>query len=429
MNTQDERVRQLEDVHLLDYAVVLARHSRKIVYTTLIVGLLTLLVVFLLPKKYTATARIVPPQQNLTLSAQITEGLGGAMIPGRAAFGALSGFAESLLGLKSPGDFYLGLLQSETISDRIIARFDLRKEFKATYIEDARSELEKIAKFRSTRHGLIAVEVTHREPAKAAAIANAYLEELANLLREMADQEASERLTFLERERREAGLRLAKAEEELRQFSEKNIVLLPDAQTRSMLEYIASLKAAIDFREVELQVYKQWATPFNFQVQQVETELKALREKLRQAEGPESSPGDASQVMIAVSKLPTLGLEYLRLYREVRYQEGLYRVFSKLAEIARLDHARDALVLQVVDHAKPPEKKSYPKRLVILLIVTGATFLIMILSAFIFEHFSAFPQSPEDRDRRQRFQAALEPWRQDLRRLTGRGGGQPPSGL
>lgn len=429
MNTQDEKVRQLEEVHLLDYVVVLAKHSRKIVYTTLIVSLITLVVVFLLPKKYTATARIVPPQQNLTLSAQIMEGLGGAMIPGRAAFGALSGFAESLLGLKSPGDFFVGLLQSETISDRIIERFDLRKEFRVTYIEEAREKLDKIAKFRSTRHGLIAVEVTHQQPAKAAEIANAYLEELANLLRDMAAQEASERLALLERERREAGLRLAKAEEELRQFSEKNTVLLPDVQTRGMLEYIANLKAAIDFREVELQVYRQWATPLNFQVQQVEAELKALREKLRQAETPGNGPEAASQVMIAVSKMPALGLEYLRLYREVKYQEGLLRVFTKLAEIARLDHARDALVLQVVDRARLPEKKSSPKRLLILMGVTGATFLIMILAAFIIEHFSGSPRFPEDQERWQRLQASLELWRQDLRRLTGRGASGPPSGL
>lgn len=419
MNTQDEKVRQLEEVHLLDYVIVLAKHSRKIIYTTLIVSLITLVVVFLLPKEYTATARIVPPQQNLTLSAQIMEGLGGAMIPGRAAFGALGGFAESLLGLKSPGDFFVGLLQSETISDRIIKRFDLRNEFRVTYIEEARAKLENLAKFRTTKYGLITVEVTHRQPDKAAAMANAFVEELANLLRDMAVQEASERLTMLDRERQAAVVRLAKAEEDLRQFSEKNSVLFPDAQARGMLEYIANLKAAVDFREVELQVQKQWATPFNFQVQQLEAELKALREKLRQAETPGNGPEGASQVMIAVSKMPALGLEYLRLYREVKYQEGLYRVYTKLAEIARLDHARDALVLQVVDRAKAPEKKSRPKRLLILMMVTGFTFIFMVVYVFVWEHFRG-PQSPDDRDRWQRLQAALDPWRQDLRRLSGR---------
>jgi capsule polysaccharide export protein KpsE/RkpR len=426
MNTQDEKVRQLEEVHLLDYAIVLAKHSRKIIYTTFVVGLITLVAVFLFPKKYTAVARIVPPQQNLTLSGQIMEGLGGAMIPGRAAFGTLGGFTESLLGLKTPGDFFVGLLQSDTIFDRIIARFDLRQEFEARYIEEARAQLENIAKFRATKYGLITVEVTHRSPARAAEMANAFLEELSRLLRDMADQEASERLAFLDQERREASARLAKAEEDLRQFSEKNSVLLPDAQTRGMLEYIAGLKAAIDYREVELQVYKQWATPFNFQVQQVEAELKALKEKLRQAEGPGGGPEALSQVMIAVGRMPALGLEYLRLYREVKYQEGLYRVFAKLTEIARLDHARDALVLQVVDRATAPERKSSPKRLLILLVVTGSTFLLMVAATFLLEHFRNVPRSPEDLDRAQRLRAALEPWRRDLRRLTGRGARRPP---
>lgn len=418
MSTQDEKSRQLQEVHLLDYLILLAENSRLIIYTTLAVGLITLVGVFLWPKKYTAVARLIPPQQNLTLSGQLLEGLGGTMVPGRVGLGSLGGFAESLLGLKTPGDFFVGLLQSDTISDRIIERFNLRKEFRVKYIEEARTKLEKVAKIRATKYGLITVEVTHRRPATAAEMANAFLEELARLLREMADQEAAERLAFLERERREASLRLAKAEEELRQFSEKHSVMLPDAQTRGMLEYVAQLKAAIDYREVELQVFRQWATPYNYQVRQLEAELKALQDKLRQAEEPLNGGDNASRVMIAMGKMPALGLEYLRLFREVKYQEGLYRVFAKLAEIARLDHTREALVLQVVDRAKVPEKKSHPKRLLILVIVTSVTFVVMVVYVFVREHFRG-PHSPAERDRLERLKAAWEPWRRDLNRLTG----------
>lgn len=427
-NSQDEKVRQLQEVHLLDYAVVLARHSRKIIYTTLIVSLLTLVAVFLLPKKYTAVARLIPPQQNLTLSGQLLEGLGGTMVPGRGGLGSLGGFAESLLGLKTPGDFFVGLLQSDTISDRIIERFNLREEFGVTFIEDARASLEKMAKIQATKYGLITVEVTHQQPARAAEMANAFLEELSRLLHEMADQEAAERLAFLERERREASVRLAKAEEELRRFRENNSLMLPDAQTRGMLEYVAQLKAAIDSREVELQVFRERATPYNYQVKQLEAELKALQEKLRQAEEPVTGGDNASRVMIAMGKMPSLGLEYLRLFREVKYQEGLYWVFTKLAEIARLDHTRQAMVLQVVDRAKVPEKKSRPKRLLILMMVTGFTFLFMVVYVFVREHFRG-PQSPDERDRLERLKAALEPWREDLRRLTGRRAGSPPPGV
>lgn len=425
MKNQSDLSRKLEEVNLLDYLIVLARHSRMIVYTSLVVSLLTLAVVFLLPKKYTAVARLIPPQQNMTLSSQLLEGLGAAMIPGRMS-GGLGGFAESLLGLKSPGDFYVGLLQCDTISDRIIQRFGLRDLYEADYIEQAREELEKQTSIRTTKYGIIAVEVTDRDPRRAAEMANAYLEELSRLLKEIAAQEATDRLAFLEKERQQAGIRLTKAEEELRLFSEKNSVLLPDVQTRGMLEYIANLRATIDYREVELQVLKQRATPNNYEVMRLEAELAGLKDKLRRAEMQEAGGEVQGHAMIAAGKLPVLGLEYMRLYREAKYQEGLYKLYCKLVELARLDQARETVVLQVVDRALPPERKSKPKRLLTVLVVGFFTFVGLVGYVLVRERFTGGPPSPEDLERAQRLKGALALWRQDFRRLfRKRSGGDP----
>ncbi len=409
----------LEEVNLVDYLVVLARHSRMIAYSTLVVGIITAVVVLIWPKEYTAVARLIPPQQNITLSAQILEGLGASMIPGRA--GGLGGFAESLLGLKSPGEFFVGLLRSDTISDRIIHRFQLRERFRASYVEQAREKLAKKTDIRTTKFGIITIEVTDRDPRRAAEMANAYTEELSRLLKEIAAQETTDRLALLEKERHEAEVRLAKAEEDLRAFSEKNRVLLPDVQTRSVLEYLANLRATIDYREVELQVLKQRATPNNHEVMRLEAELSGLREKLRRAEMQEGTPEGQGHAMIAAGMMPVLGLEYLRLYRETRYQEGLYKLYCKLVEIARLDQAREAVVVQVVDRASPPERKSKPKRVLTVLVVSGFTFLTLTMYILLRERLRTKAVTPEHMERVRSLKAALEPWRQDIRRLLRRG--------
>ena len=123
--------------------------------------------------------------------------------------------------------------------------------------------------------------MTDKDAQRAAEIANAFIEELDKLLQRLAHQEARERQTFLEKERVQAIHNLTKAEETLRTFSEKNSVLQIDTQTRGAIEYIARLRGEIDAKEVQIQVLRQQATPFNYDVVRLETESKGLKEKLR----------------------------------------------------------------------------------------------------------------------------------------------------
>ena len=126
-------------------------------------------------------------------------------------------------------------------------------------------------------------------------------------------------------------LPLPSAEEALRSFSEKTNVLQIDAQTKGMLEYIASLRANIDAKEVEVKVLQQQATPSNFDLIRLETEVRGLKDKLRAAE-TKMDPNCVGDVCLPTSKVPALGLEYLRLFRETKYQDNIYQLYCKLAE-------------------------------------------------------------------------------------------------
>jgi tyrosine-protein kinase Etk/Wzc len=386
---------QDDQVQLLDYLIVLAAYSRMIIFSTLAVMVCFYIVLFILPNKYTAIARLLPPQQNLTLSSQVLNSL-GAMIPGTpngGSFGGAPGMAAGLLGLKTPGDLFVGIMNSNTISDHIIKRFDLRQLYKAKYIEDARKALAKNARISlGNKDGLIVIEVTDNDPKRAAEIANAFVEELDKLLHQLTVQEAESRLAFLERERLQANHHLTAAENALRKFSEQNSVIQIDTQTRGMLEYIARLRAEIDAKEVQIQVLRQQATSFNYDMVRLETEIKGLKDKLLIAE-KQCDPNGVGGVCFPTSNVPGLGLEYIRLYRESKFQEGLYHLYTKLVELARLDIVRDIAVVQVVDEARPPEKKSN-QRLLPTLLAGIATFFTMILVAFGLQYWQNIQKEP-----------------------------------
>ncbi len=418
MEFQNNQIDSPDKIHFLDYLIVVAEHSRKLIFLSFAAMVLTYLILLILPNKYTATARILPPQQKMTLSAQFLNSVGGVGTPGAPISGPLGGgMAASLLGLKSASDLYAGMMTGNTISDRIIERFNLRQLYKEKYIEDARATLRKKALIRADKKdGVISIEVTDKDPKRAAAMANAFTEELDKLLQLLTSQEASARLTFLEKERLQVSRNLEQAENSLRTFSEKNNVLQFDTQTRAVLEYIARLRAEIDAKEVQTQVLRQQATSYNYDVVRLETEVQGLKDKLKTAETQydQVCVGDSC---LTSSKVPSLGLDYLRLYREVKFQDGLYQFYIKMVELARLDNAKDISVVQLMDQALPPEKRSN-KRLPAVILVGLGTFFLMSLVAFTRENWGKLLRSrPESEALRwQRLSNYCQQWWQDARR-------------
>jgi tyrosine-protein kinase Etk/Wzc len=363
--------------HPLDFLILLVKHYRAIIYTSITATVLVYLVLFLLPNTYRATARLLPPQQNLTLSAQLLDTIAGTQLPGNPSSGSLGAMATNFLGLKDPGDLYASIMTGNTISDRIIKRFGLQKLYRKKYLEDARLKLHQVVRITSDRQGIISVAVTDKSPQRAANIANAYIKELQKLLQEMAETEAQTRLAFLEKEHDKANQKLTKAEVALRAFSEKNSVVQIDTQTKTALEYIATLRAAIDSKEVQIKVLREQATPNNYDVIRLETELKGLREKLHGAE-TQHDPSSIGNVSLNTSRVPSLDLQYLQMYRKVKFWDALDQLYSKLEEIARMDLIRNVATIQVIDQGTPPGKRAN-KRLVPALLAGVAVFLLMIL--------------------------------------------------
>jgi uncharacterized protein involved in exopolysaccharide biosynthesis len=365
----------MDGLSLADFVAIVRKYRRLVVAFPLVIGVLTAVVSLLLPPVYTATATILPPQQtqssaSLMLSQALAGGAGG------------NGLLASSLGLRNPNELYVGMLKSRTIADRLIERFELRKQYRKDLLEDARTELEGRTAIRSGKDGIIVIQAQDEDAARAAALANAYVEELDRLTTTVAVTEAARRRLFFERQLQTARAGLAQAEMELKDTQEATGIIRPDEQGRAMFEAIAELRGRAAAKEVELSVMQTFATEQNPAYERLREELAGIRSQLALLERRSGSRSKGS-LFVPAGEVPQLTLEYMRRLRDLKYQETMFELLSKQYEVARLDEAKDASLVQVLDRATQPDRRSWPRRtLMVIVAVAAAAALGMLIALF-----------------------------------------------
>ena len=347
-----------EDVRLVDMIVVLLQEKKLILAVTAAALVLSTAVAFLLPKTYTATSVILPPEEKAS-SANLLLG----------QIGLLGGLSGADLGLKDSQDLFVAMLKSRSIEDGIIDKFDLRKTYGVRFYQDARKKLDSRSKIVGEDEGLISISVSDRDPARAADMANAYVDELRSLNQNLAISEASQRRLFYEQKVDAERDSLSVAELALKQAQEKTGLLQPDAQAKVIIQSVADMRAQVATREVQIQAMRTYATKDNPELVRAEQELAGMRAQLAKMERNSATSG-SGDFDISTRKLPQAELEYLRRARDLKYHEALYEFLGKQLEAARIDEGKQAVVVQVVDKAVTPEKKSGPPRLLIILCTT-----------------------------------------------------------
>ena len=377
---------QEDEISLLDLLIVIAERKRVVLRVTAIFAILAIVISLLLPKRYTATVTLLPPQQNTSMGAALASQLG--------SLGGMAALAGGSLGLKNPNDMYVAMFKSRTVEDAMVQRYGLMKEYHAKYLSDATKAFEGNAIVDgSGKDGLIHISVEDRDPRRAAEIANGYVDQFRDLSQHLAITEASERRLFFEGELEKAKNNLANAEEALAQTEVKTGVIQPDSQARALIESAAALRAQITAREVQIQGIQTYATGENSQLVQAQSELANLRSQLNKLGGSEDGP---NEFMIPKGKVPEAGMEYVRKLRDVKYNETLFDILARQFEVAKLDEAKEGSLIQVVDSAVPPDRRSFPKR---GLIVVGATLAGFFLGIFIalflagWEHLKSDPEA------------------------------------
>ncbi|MDC7700871.1 GumC family protein [Vogesella indigofera] len=350
-NTQQATL-QDDEINLMDIAVALVRQKNWLIGCTVSAGTLALVASLLMTPIFTSTARILPPQQQ---SSGISAALG--------QLGALAGAAGGLAGIKNPNDLYIGMMQSETVVDKLIKQFKLQERYETNTMVATRKALEGVSKINSGKDGLISVSIDDKDPVFAARLANAYVDELKKLTQTLAVTDAAQRRLFYEKQLTQAKDSLADAEVELKKTQEKTGLLQLDNQVAAIISSAAQLKANIAAKEVQLEAMKSFATTQNPDYLQAKEELIGLKGQLSKMEKGKPSEGD---FMVPTGKVPQTGLEYVRKLRDVKYYETMFELLAKQFEMAKLEESRDSSIIQVLDKATPPDWKSKPKRALIV---------------------------------------------------------------
>jgi tyrosine-protein kinase Etk/Wzc len=373
-----------DEISLLDLLQTIVENLRLLVLGPLAVGLIALGYSYSIPPTYTAKTQFLPPQQQQSTAASML-----------ASLGSLGGLAGVAGGIKNPADQFISFMKSVTIQDALIDRFKLQERYEAKTKSDARLALTGSVKAASGKDGLISVEVDDKDPKFAAELANAHVEELGKLLSKLATTEAQQRRLFFEKQLTLAKDKLIQSEIELKATGVSGSAL--KSNPASAVATVAGLQAGVTAQEVKLGAMRGYLAETAPEFKQALSELANLKAQLARQE--KDTP--------AKSNITVQG-DYVSKYREFKYNETLFELFAKQFEIAKVDESREGAVIQVLDAAQPPERKSKPKKAVIAIISTLVSGFALLLLVFISQALNKASKDQESANKLKNLKASLQ---------------------
>ena len=383
-------VQDTEEVSLIDLLTWLGQGKQLIIITTMMVGLLALAIALLQAPRFTARMTLLPPgaQQQSSSAAAL------------AALGQLGGVAGGLGG-KTPDELYVALLKSDSVLRTLNDQFQLQSRYHLEKFIHLKRFFGKIVQVSSDKKsGVIAIDVDDEDPEFAAKLANAHFNALSELLSRLAVTEAKQRRLFFEEQLKISKEHLIQAEQDFKKIQQLSGVIVLDKQAETLISGAANLRSQIMAREVQMKVLRTTATEQNPEVRRLSSEIAALKGELARFESNSapaeaSSDGHVSVSTVPVAKIPQATIDDVRAKRELKLQETLFESMVEQYEIAKLDEAKEGQTLQQIDVATPPDAKSKPSRLLIVLIGLVIGFFLSCLVAIVQGALSSRTPGPD----------------------------------
>jgi uncharacterized protein involved in exopolysaccharide biosynthesis len=365
---------ETEPVDLLPYLRLLWDNRRFLLRTALLVFLASTLIAILIPSSYRTVTRLMPPDGQSASGLGILAAMSGKS--GAGGIGGLSnvgGLAGDLLGSKTTGALFVGMVRSQTVQDRLIGEFDLKRVYWDSKIEDARIDLEDHTDVAEERKsGIISIGVTDRDPKRAAAMAQAYVSELDRLVAQVSTSAARRERIFLEDRLKTVKTELDTAARNFSNFASKNTAIDIPAQGKATVEAAANLQARLIAAQAEVSGLRQIYTNNNVRVRSAEARVNELQSKLNEIGGSDSLGAVKENGMIfpSIRKLPILGVTYADLYLQTKIQQTVFELLTQQYEMAKVQEAKEIPSVKVLDVAVVPTKRSFPPRLLIMILGT-----------------------------------------------------------
>jgi uncharacterized protein involved in exopolysaccharide biosynthesis len=354
-----------EKQNVWDYLTVIVKWRKLILVNFIVVCVLASIVSLILPKWYTAKATLLPPVD------QTSSAFGLASILSELPVGELG-----VSGIRSPFDLFKAILESRSVAQAIVENYDLKERYHTKNDAEAVRTLWDRSNIEITVEGTINIEVEERNPELAAAIANSYIQELDNLNQRVNITQAKNTRVFIEGRRKEAIGELRDAEENLRDFQRVHKAISLPEQVEAAIQALADIRAKQVELEVERGVLSNVMGPTHPEMVRLQSQIQELQKQIDEfilgdSNGDQFSDGDESEAQnyhVPLSKVPSIGLELARLTRDLKIQEAIFEMLTQQYEQAKIQEAKDTPTVQVLDWAVPPEKRSKPKRKIIVLV-------------------------------------------------------------
>lgn len=376
-----------DEISLLELAIALGEEKKTLFLVPAFTTAVAIVVSLLMTPVFTAKTLMMPPQQQQSSAASAL-----------ASLGALAGIAGGAVGVKSPDEMYIAFMESESFQNSIIQKLDLQTRFEAKTLIDTRTALKGAVKITSDKKsGLLSIEATDKDPKFAAQMANLYVDELHNFLGRLAVTEAQQRRVFYEDQMKKTQSDFANAEARFRAANDKSGMQMTSILAETGLRANAEIRGQIAAKEVQLQAMSRFQTAQNPDVQRLSSEISALRQHLTKLE---NGTGNNIPAITPIQQ------EAVRAYRDIKVQEAMLEVLIKQYELARVDEAKEGPLLQQVDPATPPERRSKPKRSLIVLVSALGGLFLGVLAAFIRRSINKASTDPESSEQIRKLRSA-----------------------
>jgi uncharacterized protein involved in exopolysaccharide biosynthesis len=357
--------------------------ERSFVFRCVLVAfVVSTVVAFLLPKHYTATTRLMPPGYGASSAMALALPALSERAAGGGSEGGVMGLASQLLGMNTSGELFVGILQSETVEDRVVTKTGLMAVYSEKYLDDARKTLASHTSIETgAKTGIISISVSDTKPARAADIAKAYVTELNQVLAEVNTSSAHRERLFLEERLLQIRQQAEVDAKEFAIFASQNAALDIPSQAKAMVTAGAELQSELIVARSELSGLQQIYTPNNARVRSLQARVDELERQAGKFGGKDVDPAKdtvlaSTDLYPSARQLPLLGVKYLDLYRRAKVDDAVFELLTKEYEIAKIQEAREVPAAQVLDTALIPERKSSPHRLMIMLAGAFAGFVL-----------------------------------------------------
>lgn len=350
---------------LLDLIVILVK--RKIIlFFTLIITLAGsyLAVYYLVEEKFEASATIIPSE---------TSSLGGlsSMMKGLSG----SAFGMGNVGVKNQIELYNTIIYSRSLLENILDTFQLMKLRQVESREKALLNLKQ--SIMTTNNEDISFEIKVREssPKLAADIVNFIVAHLNRTVIDLNIRKSKENREFIQKRYDEVVVNLQAAQDSLVLYQKRTGVIEPGAQMNATVTTIIDLETELAQKEIELEVIQNQVGIDAPQTKPLLTAVTKIKERLAKLKIGK----DGSGLTLSVKKLPEDIAGYLSHFRNVEINQKLLEFVLPMYEQAKFEEQKEIPVIQIIDNAIPPEKKVWPPRTIIAVLVSlGSTFLMLV---------------------------------------------------